>query len=105
MPIACITRGIEMIAGTVVLEDLSISYMEMMHMPDESPRVFYRVANANSGEQFETYCDAHIFMRALGLALNYEGIFPGLTDGGTIDRLYAECESIQPANPSLRWIP
>lgn len=85
-----------MISGTIVLEDTAITFS----ITEENVAVVTvcdPIANAR-----ESYtCDGSKFMRALGIALDFNG-----GADFTSDRLYHELEaSTQPSNPALRWIP
>jgi hypothetical protein len=89
-----------MLAGTIVIEDLTITFKVNQAEKDETYEgtyhVTYTVCEGLTGEEETVFCHAGRFMRALGCALNFSGDHVGE---------YEELEAIQPINEKLRFIP
>ena len=85
-----------MISGTIVLEDTVITFS----ITEENVAVV-AVCDSIANARDSYTCDGPKFMRALGIALSFDG-----GESFTSDELYHELEaSTQPSNPALRWIP
>jgi hypothetical protein len=82
------------IVGSIILEDLNIQFQIT-----KDNQADYTVTDCQSGEQESKTVDGPLFMRALGAALDF--------DGGSYlsSKQYEQCESVQPDNPVLRFIP
>jgi hypothetical protein len=96
--LAAKTLEVEMLAGTVVMEDLTLHY----RVQPGQERVLYTVCDSHCGEGETVDCDAHDFMLALGIALSFDG--EGLGNP-QLEQMYPKFEAVQPLNRMLRWIP
>lgn len=84
-----------MLAGMIVIEDLTITYKVSQAEGYGPPVATYTVCNAFTGQEETVRCDAPTLMKALGVALNFEWECVGD---------YEALVAIQPINKKLRFI-
>lgn len=93
-----------MLTGSIVLEDIALSFLAHVGADQQSLVVTYTVtmlANGNPQDigatETRTVPQADFFS-ALAIAVHNDGMPDAVRD-------YPMAESVQPDNPSLRWIP
>lgn len=83
-----------MIAGTVILEDLVITFTAIESK--SLPKISYTVTNLD-GESETRIVSQYNFLAALAIAVH--------NDGAPTEDDYPGAEAVQPQNPALRFIP
>ena len=84
-----------MIAGTIVLEDITLSFAQC----EVEGMVRYTVCDGMTGQTATVICPQPAFLAALSIAVHNDG-------APDADRDYPAAESVMPEGaPKLRWIP
>lgn len=91
-----------MIAGTIILEDVTITFSQVSTKGtgNKELRMRYTVADSVSGDHAHLECDQAAFLAALAIAVHNDG-------DPNAERDYPAAESVMPVslNKALRWIP
>ena len=99
-----------MIAGTLIIEDLTIHFNMIMANtadPQDSsapattaPAIAYTISDNTTGQQETCMVDCESFFIALGIALSMNGDIPE-----SPAKAWEQANSVQPTDPALRFIP